>query len=144
MSENTDEASAPTHVSRSDLLQDALVFQIKLAIDGIRDFLLIPVSMIAAAISFFGKGDGVGREFYDVVAFGRDTEKKINLFSAADRVYPSDEVGPGPDLDTLVDGVERYVRDAAGQERFAAAKARLREMLDKMDRKQKTQENMDE
>lgn len=144
MSEKTDEASEPTLISRSDLLQDALVFQIKLAIDGIRDFLLIPVSIVAAVISFFAKGDGVGREFYDVVAFGRDTEKKINLFSAADRLYPSDEVALGPDLDTLVDGVERYVRDAAGQERYAAAKARLREMLDKMDRKQKNQESTDE
>ena len=115
-------------VSKGDMVRDAIVFQIKLLVDGIRDFVLIPVSLIATVLSLVHRGDRSGSEFYEVVAFGRRTEKMINLFSAADRLRretPED----GPDLDTFVDDIEAYVRREAQGGRFEAARSRIERAL---------------
>lgn len=115
-------------VSKSDLFRDAVVFQIKLIVDGIRDFVLIPVSLIATALSLLRRGDRPGSEFYEVVAFGRRTESMINLFGAADRLR-RDEPEPGPDLDSFVDEVEAFVRREAQGGRFEAARGRIERAL---------------
>lgn len=128
----TNDHEAP-EISRGQLVADAIVFQIKLAIDGLRDLLLIPVSLIAALISFFHAGRGVGSEFYDVVAFGRDTERQINLFGAADRLHPEDDAAAASQLDDLLGRVEGAVRDGYEGERFSAVRSRLEAALRKMD-----------
>ena len=114
--------------TKSDLIRDAVVFQIKLIVDGIRDFVLIPVSLIASILSLVRPGDKPGSEFYEVVAFGRRTEKMINLFGAADRLG-RDVDDSGPDLDSLVSDVENYVRKEAQSERFEAARDRIERAL---------------
>ena len=77
--------SPPREPSRWELLRDATVLQAKLLIDGFRDMLLVPVSLVAALITLV-RGTREGFDFYDVVLFGRKTEKWINLFGAADRI----------------------------------------------------------
>lgn len=66
------------------LLSDAVTFQIKLAIDGLRDLVLIPISALAALLSLLGVRDSP-LEFYNVVRLGKRTERAINLFAVADR-----------------------------------------------------------
>lgn len=122
-----DEA-AGVDVSKSDMVRDAVIFQIKLIVDGIRDFILIPVSIIATIISLTRPGSRSGSEFYEVVAFGRRTEKAINLFGAADRLG-REEADDIPDLDSLVTDVENYVRREAQGERFEAARDRIERAL---------------
>ena len=102
-------------VSKSDMVRDAIVFQLKLVVDGIRDFVLIP-------------GGKSGSEFYEVVAFGRRTEKLINLFGAADRLG-REEPEAERDLDSFVDDVESYVRREAQGERFDAVRERIERAL---------------
>jgi hypothetical protein len=68
--------------------RDALTFQAKLLLDGLRDALMIPVSLIAAAIDLVARPDAPGRLFYRVVLWGRRSEDWIDLFEAADRVEP--------------------------------------------------------
>lgn len=112
------------------MVRDAVVFQLKLVVDGIRDFVLIPVSLVATVLSLLRPGGRSGSEFYEVVAFGRRTEKLINLFGAADKL--GREV-PEPvserDLDSLVDDVEAYVRREAQGERFDAVRERIERAL---------------
>ncbi len=132
-----------TGVSKSDLVRDAVVFQVKLVIDGIRDFILIPVSLVATLISLLKSGDEAGREFYDVVAFGRDTEKKINLFSAAERIDVEEDKFDSPDLDSLVDQVEGYMRKEYEGERFTAARTRIEKMLASLDAKRQRRDGED-
>ena len=115
-------------VSKSEMVRDAIVFQIKLVVDGIRDFILIPVSLIATVLSLVRPGRRPGSEFYEVVAFGRRTEKMINLFGAADRLQ-REEPEVGPDLDTFVDEVEAYVRREAQSGRFDSARSRIERSL---------------
>ncbi|MEO0614691.1 MAG: hypothetical protein AAFY69_01010 [Pseudomonadota bacterium] len=126
--ENATTEEPTVDVTKSEMVRDAIVFQIKLIVDGLRDFILIPVSLIATAISLFKPGAKSGSEFYEVVAFGRRTEKAINLFGAADRLGRDDD-HDDPDLDSLVTDVENYVRREAQGERFEAARDRIERAL---------------
>ena len=136
MNSEDNEASEPKRVSRGQLVGDTVVFQIKLAIDGLRDLLLIPVSMIAAIISFVKPGPGVGSEFYDVVAFGKDTERQINLFGAAKRMHPDeDEAAAASELDAMLGKVEGYMRREYHGERFSRVRSKLEEALQRMDKR---------
>ncbi|MFK7886354.1 MAG: hypothetical protein AB8G16_05755 [Gammaproteobacteria bacterium] len=137
MAEEQDAKPASEMPGKSELVRDAMVFQFKLLVDGVRDFILIPVSFFAALISLFKPGDKAGTEFYDVVAFGRTTEEKINLFSAADKVKRETAAEELPDLDTLVDDVEAYVKKEYAGERFAGARERLEKL------RESVQERMD-
>ena len=127
---------------RATILRDALVLQGKLVIDGIRDALLIPVSLVAAVISIFQSGDEKGRLFYDVVQLGRRSERWIDLFAAADRLHPPVPREEGTSLDEYLAQVEsRIVQDYRGRaltrsareaidglvERIEAARRRSRE-----------------
>lgn len=115
---------------KGELIRDAVAFQLKLLVDGVRDFVLIPVSLAAAIISFLKPGAKAGTEFYDVVAFGRTTERKINLFSAAEKRSIDPVADELPDLDTLMDEIETLARKEYASERFAPARQRLKKLLD--------------
>ena len=97
---------------RLELLRDVLVFQAKLALDGLLDFLLIPVSFAAAVVSFFEPR----RErdaFYRVVAAGARADRWINLFGAGERHARHAEDGKadeGAGMDMVVSRIEDYLR----------------------------------
>ncbi len=83
--------------SRSQLLRDTAVFQLKLFVDGLRDLVLSPVSLVAALLDFFAGSD----RFYRLLDLGRQSERWINLFGT------HDEAG----LDEAVARVENLVRE---------------------------------
>ena len=93
---------------RWTLIRDALVFQLKLAVDGFRDFLLMPISLAAAVFDLLRVGPRPGRQFYDLLQIGHKTEYWINLFGAAEHgeAFP---VAPHPGIDQLVQKMERLV-----------------------------------
>ncbi len=96
--------------SRWELVRDALVFQGKLFVDGLRDAAMIPLSLVAVALDVLGIGTRAGRNFYDVVLLGRHTEDWINLFGAADRILPESSEGARTSgLDSLVERLEELV-----------------------------------
>ncbi len=128
----------PEHVpaSRWELVCDVIVFQGKLIVDGVRDALLMPISIVAAIMDLLGIGRRAGRTFYDVILLGRDTEHWINLFGAADRLLPgSAEESPPAGLDVLV----RRMEDAVVEEYerggiTASAKDAVDRAIDKLQR----------
>ena len=77
--ENTASPSPEFNV-RGRFLRDALVFQGKLALDGLRDLILLPVALAATGIDLIKRKEAPGGRFYDVVHFGKQTEQWINLF----------------------------------------------------------------
>lgn len=90
------------------LIRDVLVFQLKLAVDGFRDLVLMPISLGAAVMDLLGVGRRPGRQFYDILTAGRRTEHWINLFGATEHA----RAVPGarqPGLDTLVHRIEGLV-----------------------------------
>ena len=78
--------------SRLQLVLDVLVFQFKLAADGLRDVLLSPLSLIAGIMGLVAGGDDPYRYFRDLLRFGRRTEIWINLFGYRKHSGTSDEL----------------------------------------------------
>lgn len=113
------------------MIRDLVVFQFKLFVDGIRDLLLVPVSLVVGVISLLKGGERPGTEFYDLLKFGRHTDHAINLFGAADRVHDPADDESVPDIDDLVSKVEDYVVDEYRRGGITAqAKERLDRALD--------------
>ena len=99
---------------RWTLIRDISVLQLKLVVDGLRHFILVPVSLIIGIASLLKGGDSPGRQFYELLRTGRRSERWINLFGAAERVYgPSIEEDrfPTEDIDEMVSRVESFVVD---------------------------------
>ena len=65
---------------RVRLIRDAAILQFKLMVDGIRDAMLIPVSLVAALVGFLRGGEQPDLEFQRVLELGRRSERWINLF----------------------------------------------------------------
>lgn len=79
---NTNDSDLP-EVSRWTLIRDLGVFQVKLLVDGLRDLLLVPTSLVAGIISIVsGKAGGAGPQFYHLLEWGKESEQWIDLFSA--------------------------------------------------------------
>ena len=127
---------------RWTLIRDMVVFQFKLFVDGIRDVILVPVSLVFGIISLTRGGDRVGTEFYDLLRYGRQTDHAINLFGAAERVHDPVEEGELPDIDSLVSRFEGYVVDEYRRGGITAqAKDRLDEALDALGRRHQKPED---
>jgi hypothetical protein len=55
-------------------LKDVIVFQLKLLLDNLRDFALVPISLVAALIDLVYKGKREGALFYKVLRWGAHSE----------------------------------------------------------------------
>ncbi|MGA0266291.1 MAG: hypothetical protein ACO3KY_10430 [Lysobacterales bacterium] len=99
-----------TDGKRMALFREAAVFQLKLAADGFRDLILVPVSLIAALVGLMRGGGYPEKEFRDVIELGRRTERWINLFGTHEP-----ETGKEPTLDQLLERAETVVRDQANK-----------------------------
>lgn len=98
---------------RWTLIRDVAVFQVKVLCDGLRDLLLVPVSLAAGLISLLGGSAGKpGTEFYDLLKLGRRSERWINLFGAASSLHgpPTEEERfVAEDIDQMVSRVESFI-----------------------------------
>ena len=112
MQDDSQSTGMPT--DRRTLVRDIAILQVKLVVDGLRDFILVPVSLVAGIISLVKSGDEPATEFYDLLKMGRRSERWINLFGAAERVHgpaiDDDQLLP-EDIDALVSRVESFVVD---------------------------------
>jgi len=94
---------------RWELIRDAVVFQVKLALDAFRDFAFAPLSITAAVIDLITGGSHPGRYFYAVLALGGKTESWINLFGVPRLEGRHELTTQGPTVDSLVRQVESLV-----------------------------------
>ena len=100
-----------TRTARQTLIRDAAVFQVKLVLDGLRDLLLVPVSLVGAIMSLIDSKNGQpGPQFYDVLAYGKRTERWIDLFEAL-RDRETSKLPEDGSLDEVVNRMETYVID---------------------------------
>jgi len=91
MSDSESEDIPAHHDSRLRLILEVLVFQMKLAADGLRDVLLVPVSIGAAIAGLLTGGEQPDVYFRRVLRFGRRTEHWINLFGPRHHRNTADE-----------------------------------------------------
>jgi hypothetical protein len=129
-------------LERWTMLRDLGVLQIKLIIDGLRDIVLVPLSLVAAVISIASGKDGrPGPEFYHLLAWGKQSEIWINLFGAVKNA-PEEIEQTIPfrdkDIDDIVGRVESFVVDEVKRGGVTTqAKERLDKILDAVQRKKK-------
>lgn len=71
--------------SRKVILRDLFIFQIKLVMDGLKDIVLSPVAITAAAADMLWPGERTGHRFYAVMMVGERFDRWLNLFGAADQ-----------------------------------------------------------
>jgi len=99
--------------NRWTLARDIAVLQVKLVVDGLRDLVLVPVSLIAGIVSLLSHEDGrPGSQFYQLLGVGKQSERWINLFGALENAPPDlEHIEPFPDagMDDLVGKLETFV-----------------------------------
>ena len=112
---------------RSELIRNTVVFQLKLMADGIRDLVLLPVSLVATVIGLLRGGDEPEREFLQVIEMGRESEEWINLFGNHDVPENSHAVASIDSLFTTVEKTMKQHYKTAGTS--ASAQAEIDEAL---------------
>jgi len=68
--------------SRSKIIRDVLVFQVKLWLEGFKDFVLMPVSAGAALIDVVFRSEGRRGALYSVMKLGDRFERWVHLYGA--------------------------------------------------------------
>jgi hypothetical protein len=91
-------------------LRDVIVFQLKLLLDNLRDFALVPISLVAALIDLVYKGEREGALFYKVLRWGAHSEEVIDVYSAIEHQPPgSFKVNPAYRVDSVIARLEGVV-----------------------------------
>lgn len=105
-------SNTPPH-TRWHFFRDVLVFQLKLIIGNIQNFVLVPVSLGAAFLDLFIKGKREGEKFYWVMQWGRRTDEMIDVYSAIGGYHPHGEdehpLVKNLSMDTLLSQVEGVI-----------------------------------
>ncbi len=100
---------------RRTLARDIAVLQVKLLVDGLRDLLLVPASLVVGLVSLFSNENGrPAPYFYQLLDLGKQTEHWINLFGALENAPPDIrqiEPLPDADIDHLVGRLETFMVD---------------------------------
>ena len=126
------------------LIRDIAVLQVKLIVDGLRDLILVPASLVAGIISLSKTKDGVpGTEFYTLVGVGKQSERWINLFGAYKNAPPEvteqNHFGDA-DIDDIVSRVESFVVDEYKRGGVTSqARDRMNKAMDAMRRRKEGQ-----
>jgi len=134
--------SDSSHPPLWTLIRDIAVLQVKLVVDGLRDLILVPTSLIAGIVSLAKTKDGKpGTEFYALVSVGRQSERWINLFGAI-RNAPPELVEQrhfgDADIDEIVSRVESFVVDEYKRGGVTSqAKDRMEKAMEAMRRRRK-------
>jgi len=116
---------------RWSFLRDVLVFQVKLVLGNIHNFVFVPVSLAAAAADVFFKHERHGSRFYKVMEWAKQGDEAIGLYSALEE----NEITNRFSVDAVVARVEDViVREYARGGTTASVKAAVDRALDKMQR----------
>ena len=125
---------------RWTLIRDLFVFQAKLLVDGLRDLLLVPASLIAGVWSLVSGDNGrPGPQFYRLVSLGKESELWIDLFkayeNAPEEVRRKHELAVS-NMDELVGKFESFVVEEYERGGVTAqAKERIDKALDAIQRR---------
>jgi hypothetical protein len=134
-----DSPPTPTDSGSSErwrFLRDVAVFQLKLFLDNVRDFALVPISLVAALIDLVYKGKREGALFYKVLRWGAHSEEVIDVYSAIEQHPPGTfKVNPSYTIDAVVARLEGVVvREYEKGGTAASIKAAMDRAIDELHR----------
>ncbi|KGJ98409.1 hypothetical protein [Thalassotalea sp. ND16A] len=126
-------------IARWALIRDMLVFQVKLAMDAIRDLFLSPVSIICGLVDIL-KGHSLSQSyFHKLMRFGHKTDSWLNLFGNHNtgaehiNVIDSQKAKADVNVDQLFSQVESLLKEQHGKGGLtASAKATIDRYLNKI------------
>ena len=115
-------------------MRDVAVFQLKLFLDNVRDFALVPISLVAALIDLVYRGEREGTFFYKVLRWGAHSEDVIDVYSAIEHQPPgSFKVNPAYTVDAVVARLEGVVvRECEKGGTAASIKAAMDRAIDQL------------
>jgi hypothetical protein len=117
---------------RWKFFRDVLVFQFKMFLDNVRDFALMPVSLLAALIDLMFKGKRHGSLFYQVLRWGAHSEEVINVYSAIE-TQERPRVNPNYTVDAVIARLEGVlVRECEKGGTAASIKAAMDRAIDQI------------
>jgi hypothetical protein len=117
---------------RWKFFRDVLVFQLKMLLDNIRDFALMPVALVAALIDLIFKGKQHGSLFYQVLRWGAHSEEVINVYSAIE-THERSTVNPNYTVDAVIARLESVlVRECEKGGTAASIKAAMDRAIDQI------------
>lgn len=119
---------------RWKFLRDVVVFQLKMLLDNVRDFALMPISLVAAAIDLISKGEREGALFYKILKWGSHSEKVIDVYSAIeDHQEANVKVNPSYTVDGVIARLEGVlVREYEKGGTAASIKAAMDRAIDQL------------
>lgn len=126
--------SPQTHrAERWRFLRDVLVFQLKMLLDNVRDFALMPITLVAALIDLISKGDREGALFYKVLRWGSHSERVIDVYSAIEAESDNLKVNPNYTVDGVIARLEGVlVRECEKGGTAASIKAAMDRAIDQL------------
>ncbi len=74
-------------------------------LDNVRDFALMPISLIAALIDLIFKGERQGSIFYQVLRWGAHSERVINVYGAIEE-HDRPDLNPNYTVDAVIAKLE--------------------------------------
>ena len=111
--------------------RDVLVFNLKTLLGNLRDFALIPVSLVAAVIDVVSKGEREGSLFYRVLRWGAHSEELLDAYSAVK--HEKLTVNPNNTVDAVIARIEGVVvREYEKGGTAASIKAALDRVIDQV------------
>ena len=117
---------------RWKFFRDVLVFQFKMFLDNVRDFALMPVSLLAALIDLIFKRKRHGSLFYQVLRWGAHSEEVINVYSAIE-TQERPRVNPNYTVDAVIARLEGVlVRECEKGGTAASIKAAMDRAIDQI------------
>ena len=119
---------------RWKFLRDVVVFQLKMLLDNVRDFALMPVSLVAALIDLVSRGEREGALFYKVLKWGSHSEAVIDVYSAIEHHETSDfRISPDYTVDGVIARLEGVlVRECEKGGTAASIKAAMDRAIDQL------------
>ena len=137
-----DSVSSPSPTASGErwrFLRDVMVFQLKLLLDNVRDFALVPISLVAALIDLVYKGEREGTLFYKVLRWGAHSEEVIDVYSAIEDHPQGDfKVNRNYTVDAVIARLEGVVvREYEKGGTAASIKAALDRAIDQLHRETK-------
>jgi hypothetical protein len=137
-----DSVSSPSPTASGErwrFLRDVMVFQLKLLLDNVRDFALVPISLVAALIDLVYKGEREGTLFYKVLRWGAHSEQVIDVYSAIEDHPQGDfTVNRNYTVDAVIARLEGVVvREYEKGGTAASIKAALDRAIDQLHRETK-------
>lgn len=89
-------------LNRLQLLMSLGLFQLKLLFDSIRDIALLPIALGCGLFGIFFGGDQPDRYFNRLLAFGRRSDRFINLFNQHDHQHNNQLADDVPTSDEIL------------------------------------------